>query len=162
MKQCNSCLLFKELSEFKNHTETRDKKTNQCRVCINKRQRANRIKTKNISTLKYEKTIKGFLVRLYRNMKSRIDGVQKEKKHLYCGKELMSKEDFYEFSLKNDTFFELFKEYEQSGYLRKLAPSIDRIDSSKGYFVGNIEFVTMSENSRRSAGNRKKTKNIII
>ena len=31
---------------------------------------------------KYEKTKKGFLMRLYRNMQSRVQGVQKKKHHL--------------------------------------------------------------------------------
>lgn len=35
------------------------------------------------------------------------------------------------------------------------APSIERIDSSKGYEMNNIEIITHSENSRRGAKNQK-------
>lgn len=47
-------------------------------------------------TKKYERTPRGKLMRIYRNMKSRVEGVQKLKAHLYQGKELLSKEEFKE------------------------------------------------------------------
>lgn len=115
----------------------------------NRLQRERRQRSNNVITKKYEKTVNGFLMRLYRNMKSRIRGVQKEKYHLYEGKELLDKNEFYDWAKSNGTFVGLFEEYEKSGYDRKLAPSVDRIDSSKGYEISNMEFVTHSENSRR-------------
>lgn len=117
-------------------------------------QRAYRRRTGNASTLKYEKTKKGFLMRLYRNMKSRVEGVHKEKFHLYAGCSLLPKEIFYEWSLASEVFHQLFEEWEQSGYERKLAPSVDRVDSFRGYELGNMEWVTMSENSRRGVLNK--------
>jgi hypothetical protein len=117
----------------------------------NRLQRERRLKSNNVETKRYEKTINGFLMRLYRNMKSRISGVQKEKYHLYEGKELLSKDEFYEWAKSNDTFLVLFDEYKKNEYDRRLAPSVDRIDSSKGYELSNMEFVTHSENSRRGS-----------
>jgi hypothetical protein len=87
-------------------------------------------------------------------MKSRIEGVQKAKHHLYAGKELMDKGDFYTWALNNEDFKKLFVQYKQSGYKMRLAPSVDRIDSSKGYTVSNIRWVTHSENSRRTSRNK--------
>lgn len=121
-----------------------------------KKQRESRKLNGNFHTKKYEKTHKGFVMRLYRNMKSRVEGVQQLKHHLYEGKELLSKEAFYEWALNNEQFFKLFEEYSSSGFLQKLAPSVDRIDSRKGYTIDNMEFVTHSENSRR--GNLSKRK----
>ena len=103
---------------------------------------------------KYEKTPKGFIMRLYRNMKSRVNGVQKLKYHLYKDLYLMPRDDFYDWALSNPKFTKLFSAYIDSGFERKLAPSVDRIDSSKGYSLDNIEFVTMSENSRRGSVSR--------
>jgi hypothetical protein len=100
---------------------------------------------------KYEKTKKGFLMRVYRNMKSRILGIQKRKHHLYKGKELLSKEDFYSWAFESDDFHRLFELWENSNHERKLSPSVDRIDSSKGYKISNMEWVTHSENSRRGS-----------
>lgn len=113
------------------------------------KQRERRRLNGNADTKRYEKTKNGFLMRLYRNMKSRICGVQKAKHHLYDGKCLLEKEDFYTWAQNCDEFHKLFRKWEKSGYDRKLTPSVDRIDSSDGYFVENMEWVTHSENSRR-------------
>lgn len=118
------------------------------------RQRKYRERTNNACTKKYEKTVKGFLMRLYRNMQSRITGVQKVKAGLYVGKDLLSRDEFYTFSTGSSTFYQLFGAYRESGFERKLAPSVDRVDSSKGYTIENMEWVTMSENSRRGAAAR--------
>ncbi len=102
---------------------------------------------------KYEKTPKGYLMRSYRNMKSRIEGVQSAKFYLYEGLSIMPKDEFYEY-LEDPEFKQLFEEYENSGYDIKLAPSPDRVDSLKGYSKENIEWVTHSMNSRRGAESR--------
>lgn len=107
-----------------------------------------------IACAKYEKTVNGFLMRKYRNMKSRIEGIQKAKHHLYKGKEILSKEDFYNWAKSSKQFYKLFEAWERSGYERKLSPSVDRIDSSKGYTMDNMEWVTHSENSKRGTLNK--------
>lgn len=96
----------------------------------------------------YEKTPKGFLMRAYRNMKSRVDGVQKLKAHLYVGKGLhVSKEDFYAWSEADTAFNRLFSAWVRAGYDQRLTPSIDRIDSNKGYSLSNMRWITHSMNS---------------
>lgn len=120
------------------------------------RQREQRRLTNNAYTKKYEKTPKGYLMRSYRNMLSRVNGVQKLKYHLYCGKDILDRNEFYEWSIKNPEFNKLFNEYVKSGFTRALAPSPDRKDSSLGYSIENIEWVTMSENSRRGSLARHK------
>lgn len=98
---------------------------------------------------RYEKTKNGFLMRLYRNMQSRITGVQRSKHHLYAGKNLLPRAEFYAWAKHSRRFHALFAAYEASGFARKLAPSVDRKDSTLGYVRGNMEWVTHSENSRR-------------
>lgn len=117
-------------------------------------QKEYRKKNGNACTKKYEKTKKGFLMRLYRNMQSRIKGIQKLKFHLYDGKEILSRDSFYNWALSCKEFHELFQKYEEAHFDRKLAPSVDRIDSSKGYSLNNMEWVTHSENSRRGSFSR--------
>jgi len=119
----------------------------------NKRQREYRQRNGNAGTKKYEKTESGFLMRLYRNMESRISGIQTAKYHLYKGLDILDKESFYKWA-KSIEFRSLFKLWEESQYDRKLTPSVDRIDSSKGYSIDNMEWVTHSENSRRGAISR--------
>lgn len=124
----------------------------------NKNQREYRKRTFNKCTLKYEKTINGFLVRLYRNMKSRITGVQRFKFHLYKNKELLPKEDFYAWAKSSPNFFLLFNNWVANNYDRKLTPSVDRIDSSIGYLISNMVWVTHSENSRRGSISQRRCK----
>lgn len=117
----------------------------------NEKQRIYRLKTDSLAIKKYEKTPNGFLMRMYRNMKSRITGVQAAKFHLYAGKELLGKEEFYEWAKNSPKFWELYEAYKYDNYNRKLAPSVDRIDSELGYCIENMEWVTHSENSRRGS-----------
>ena len=115
------------------------------------RQRELRHLNDNIYTKRYEKTINGFLMRLYRNMTERVNGIQKKKQHLYKGKSILLKEDFYKWANKSTKFKRMFKLWEDSGYDRKLTPTVDRKNSDWGYFIGNMRWLTHSENSRLGA-----------
>jgi hypothetical protein len=119
---------------------------------INKRQRELRKLNGNVSTKKYERSKKGFLMRKYHHMRGRVNG---EKwyagVHLWAGKEILDKTVFYEWAISNPDFHRLFEAWEKSGYERNLCPSVDRLDSSKGYILGNMEFVTFLENATRGA-----------
>lgn len=119
-------------------------------------QRAYRLKNGNACTKKYEKSPKGFLMRAYRNMKSRVEGVQWRKAHLYEGLKLMSREEFYQWAWDNPEFWRLYKQWVQSGYARRLSPSINRIDSYKGYTLDNVEWLTHSVNSSLGGSSPKR------
>lgn len=98
---------------------------------------------------KYErKSKKGFLMRAYRNMQSRVTGVQSKKHHLYEGKELLSREDFYRWSLADPDFNRLFDAWLAEGHPRRTCPSIDRENAALGYSFGNIRWITFSANCR--------------
>ncbi len=144
---CERCIRVRErnrLSAAKYRKENREK--------LLKSQREYRAKTNNKITKKYEKTPKGFLMRAYRNMKSRTQGIQKQGS--WVGKSILSKEEFYEWSWNNSDFWRLFKAYQQSGYELKLCPSVNRIDPRKGYDLDNIEWITQSVNSSLASQTR--------
>jgi len=130
--------------DWKNHTE---------RMAW---QREQRKLTGNAWTKKYEKTPKGFLMRTYRNMKSRVSGIQWRKAHLYKDLSILPREEFYEWALGNPDFWSLFSIWKDSGYSRRLTPSINRIDSNRGYELNNIEWLTHSANSSLGAGSPKR------
>ncbi len=118
-------------------------------------QRKRRKENGNAYTLKYERTKHGKLMRVYRNMKSRIEGVQWQKAHLYAGKYLLPKDEFYAWAVMSQDFHRLYAEWMESGYERKLAPSVDRVDSGVGYRLWNMQWVTHSENSRRGSQGKR-------
>ncbi len=121
-----------------------------CLKCKANGQREYRSANGDRCTKNYEKTLNGYLMRTYRNMSSRVLGILKTKRHLYEGLDILPKEEFYEWSLQSN-YPDLLKNYQESGYDMKLAPSIDREDSSLGYIMGNIRWITHSENSRLGA-----------
>lgn len=149
-KQCNSCKVVKELTCFIKR-KTKSGYGGTCKECKNRKQRESRVAIGNSYTRKYEKSLKGFIMRTYRNMKSRVEGVQKGKAHLYFGKFLVNKEDFYLWVESRDDFFILWGQWLESDYDRKLTPSIDRVDSNLGYDLSNMRWITHSENSRLGA-----------
>lgn len=120
----------------------------------NEWQKEYRKKNKDASTKKYEKTLNGFLVRMYRNMLSRVTGIQHKKSHLYKGLDILDKESFYSLCKNSNKFLTLWTNYCESNYDRKLCPTPDRIDSSIGYIENNIEFITHSENSSKGSKSR--------
>lgn len=125
-------------------------------------QRAQRRRTGNAATRRYEKTPRGFLVRAYRNMQSRVLGLTKP--HLYKGLSLLPREQFYRWSLNDPAFNYLYRVWVQSKYDRRLSPSINRIDPARGYDADNIEWVTHSVNSSlgaRSAYRKTKVRRCI-
>lgn len=156
MKQCRICQEVKELNEFVKHKECKDGHTNCCKRCKLELQKINREVNQNNYTKRYEKTKKGFLMRTYRNMQSRITGIQYKKHHLYIGKSILSKEDFYNWSSSNNQFNFLFEIWEKNNYQNRLTPSIDRLDQKIGYSIDNIQWITHSENSRKGALSRFK------
>lgn len=155
MKTCRKCQLTKPLIEFVKHPECKDGYLNTCKKCKLEDQRIKRLQSRNACTKKYEKTLSGFVMRAYRNMQSRINGIQWKKQHLYAGKDLLSRHKFYEWSQYDENLHLLFDNWEKSGYDRRLTPSVDRIDSSKGYILGNMQWITHSENSRKTSRNKR-------
>lgn len=78
-------------------------------------------------------------------------GIQKLKAHLYKGKYLLPRKEFYQWAINQDTFHKLWSVWVNSKYDRKLCPTVDRVDPKKGYELSNMEWITHSENSRRSS-----------
>lgn len=87
-----------------------------------------------------------FLGRLYTNMQSRVRGVQKNRIHLYLGKPILTRKEFYEWANGKEEFHTLFETYSNNGFKRMESPSVDRIKTDGGYTIGNMRFITTREN----------------
>src|SRR5437879_4120539 len=96
------------------------------RTDINESQRVRRKCNGNAYTRKYERTNpKGFLMRVYRNMKSRVEGVQTREAHYYMGLPLLSKDEFYTWAQSDSRFWELWHDWQACERSRSYTPSID-------------------------------------
>lgn len=118
-------------------------------------QRDYRNKNGDIHTKAYERTVSGKLMRTYKNMYHRVKGVVSRGKSRYEGLEILSKEEFYSWSKSDPTFLSLYNSWVESDYDRKLSPSVDRIKTDVGYVLGNIRWITHSENSKLGGQWRK-------
>lgn len=109
--------------------------------------------TRSEKDRQYRRTKKGFLVKTYYNI---------QKRARVRGFECLSREEFYKFGLESATFLTLFKLWRETGCTRKLTPSLDRIDRTKGYSLDNIQWLSVSDNSKKWHREVNKKKNYKI
>lgn len=88
-------------------------------------------------------------------MKRRTSGKDTKRPDLYIGKAIMPKDAFLVWSKNHPDFLSLYKRWVTCGFDRKLTPVINRINSSRGYVLGNMEWMTNSQNCGLSSGVRK-------
>lgn len=93
-----------------------------------------------------------FLLTAYGNMRNRVLG--KSKPHLYKGLPILSRQEFLYWAKEDITFCILFNYWKENGYKLKDRPSINRVDTRKGYTLDNVEWITHSENSKLGALNK--------
>lgn len=81
-------------------------------------------------------------------MKYRTGKVKGKKyANAYYGRECLSQQEWDVWCEKSKSeFLELWNKWVKSGWDRNNAPSIDRIDNSRGYITGNLQWVTNREN----------------
>jgi hypothetical protein len=66
------------------------------------------------------------------------------------GLELCDRDNFIEWSLTDENFNRIFKAWHEAGNPRALSPSVDRVDTTKGYTLDNIQWVTNHFNSMKA------------
>ena len=93
------------------------------------------------------RTREGRVHETYIRMVKRVSGKTPRKN--YTGMPICSYEFFKNFSLKDPNFNQIFVKWEESGYLKTLAPSIDRIDKAKGYVDGNMQWLPVGEHTAK-------------
>lgn len=65
----------------------------------------------------------------------------------YYGKEICTKEQFFNRFLNDKSFLNLYKIWQESGFKRGDSPSIDRIDNKKDYTIDNMQFIKHTINT---------------
>lgn len=100
----------------------------------------------------YRRTINGFINNIYRNQKS-TSLKRKFKPPEYTLKELRC------WCVSNSKFLDLFNYWKDSGFNKRDAPSLDRIDDYKHYTINNIQVMTWEENRIKSYKDKKSGRN---
>jgi hypothetical protein len=101
--------------------------------------------------LKYRRSVKGLLTRIYGDQKSRC----KRNEMLLPTYTLIAFQDKF---INDPDFLELYITWVRSNYETDLRPSVDRIDCFKSYSFDNIQVMTWAENRAKAADEQKKHK----
>lgn len=133
MKTCIACGLAKPFAEFSKHSGFSDGRRSTCKQCYNVEQKSDpfRFFRKIYATQKASSTKRGHPAPTY-TLEALIAWADAQP-HLPS----------------------MWLAYQNAGHPRRLAPSIDRIDSNLPYTLSNLELVTWEENDRRGRRDTK-------
>jgi hypothetical protein len=83
---------------------------------------------------------------------TRRTGIGDPRRPKYKGLPRCTKDEFISRFLKDTNFLNQYKLWQESGFKRGSAPSIDRIEEEKGYIIENLQFLSNIENGIKSSG----------
>ena len=69
--------------------------------------------------------------------------------------------EFTEWVTSQSQFVDIFNTWQAAGYVKELAPSVDRIDDNLPYSIGNIQLMTWDAN-RAKAGTSKTNNELLV
>ena len=145
-KQCNCCKDFKLLTCFSKNKAAKDGLQSKCKECDNAYQRS-RKDYKNAWSKEYQRNRRkdsSYRLQMLLNT-SKQRAVSKGREHSITIEDL---KEIYPEDNKCPVFgFEL--EWNSAGF-RETSPSIDRIDSSKGYTRDNVQILSWKANRIKS------------
>lgn len=148
-------MAIKPIDDFYKHPQMGDGHINKCKDCTKKDVRNNYKDNKDYYR-EYDKyrqraDINRIFSHRYNSLKARCEvSYAHSKSYTVTGMPYLSKEEFMGWCTSTiDEFMAIYKQWEQSGFNSKLMPSVDRIDSTKGYILGNIQWLSKSENSKK-------------
>jgi hypothetical protein len=146
LKHCNKCNELKPLFEFTSNKASKDGLQSRCKEC-DKKYQAERRKNNKESTLEYARNYQAkrrenFDYRLQMLLNSSKQRAEtKGREHSIT---LQDIKDLYPVDGKCPVFgFDL--QFNSAGF-RETSPSIDRIDSNKGYTRDNIQIISWKAN----------------
>jgi len=152
-KICFKCGKEKKLDEFYKHPKMPDGRVNKCKECnkldvkINYGKKIKQYREYDKHRQKHNRT--RIFNHRYNQIKQRIEG-RATRKYNVEGKQILSYEEYCVWIKNNiDNFEKLYRDWETSGFDRKLTPSIDRIDNKKSYTADNMRWTSLTVNCRK-------------
>lgn len=153
-KRCFKCGIVKPIADFYKHPQTKDGHLNKYKECTKADVQKNYAKHidyyHKYDQHRYRKNKSRFLDHVYQGIVRRCNGIPR--RYSSTGTTPISVPEWRQFCAATEAEFnKLYDGWEKSGFQRKMAPSIDRIDNGRGYTVDNMQWLSQSENSRKGA-----------
>lgn len=150
-KTCFKCNQVKPLNRFYKHKQMGDGHLNKCKDCTKSDTRQNLKKNrdyyKSYDRKRYRTNIARLMKHKYTGIVQRCTGGHKSRSYFVEGLPYLSWQEFRAWWKENEASFEkCYELWKESGYRNKYAPSIDRIDGSRGYVADNMQWLTFHVN----------------
>ena len=130
-KTCTSCNMTLDKQFFYKRSARKKAISSECKQCLQQR------------ALDFKRTKKGWMARAFQAMK------QRERKRGHCSIDY-NLGDFERYISLNKDFDKLYNKWVKSGYKKSLAPSVDRLEDTLGYSIGNIQITSWKDNNKKS------------
>jgi len=132
-----------------------DGHVNKCKEC-NKQDVRDNYKANTEHYRRYDRnrqrhSIDRILQHRYNSLKARCDvSFVHTRNYKVTGMAYLSRKEFMQWAKSTmSDFMPLYNRWAQAGFTNKLIPSVDRIDASMGYVVGNIQWLSKSDNIKK-------------
>lgn len=140
MKNCRRCKQDKFSTEFSPAPRNADGLNNTCKPCVVERNR------------EYWRTSKGRISQIYA-----VQCVNSRQRQMPAPS--YSRKELEEWAEVNGLAL-LMAAWEKAGYPKDLTPSVDRLDPTQPYTLGNVRFVTWAENNNKAYEDRKECRHV--
>ena len=151
MKTCFKCKEKKELTEFYRHPQTADGFLGKCKECTKADVKGRSVEkqdyVREYDKTRYRTSFERIKAHKYRGIVNRCTGAHKNRTYHVEGMPYLSWKEYESWWQSNFPDFILcYSLWKNCDYKNKFAPSIDRIDSKKGYTPENMQWLTFSVN----------------
>ena len=154
-KECFICHKIKPIDEFYTHKEMVDGHLNKCKECVKKYMRSRRVECRKLDYKRHHYNPERLLKHRYYAIRFRTTskakcGAQRNRKYAERAPDF-TLEEWMDWCHNKTwgTFISLYRQWQESGFERRFAPSIDRIDNERGYTLDNLQWLTASGNYRK-------------